>query len=67
LQFNWAYSQNLHHKSTIEGLAQGFISNLRSLIHHCQSPEVGGFTPSDFPLAQLDQAQLDALFGQVSF
>jgi amino acid adenylation domain-containing protein/non-ribosomal peptide synthase protein (TIGR01720 family) len=67
LQFNWAYSQNLHQKSTMEGLAQGFISNLRSLIHHCQSPEVGGFTPSDFPLAQLEQAQLDTLFGQVSF
>ncbi|MDZ7959079.1 MAG: amino acid adenylation domain-containing protein [Aulosira sp. DedQUE10] len=67
LQFKWAYSQNLHHKSTIEGLAQGFIANLRSLIHHCQSLEVGGFTPSDFPLAQLDQAQLDAVFGQVSF
>ncbi|MEH2171961.1 amino acid adenylation domain-containing protein [Nostoc sp.] len=67
LQFKWAYSQNLHKKSTIEVLAQGFISNLRSLIHHCQSPEVGGFTASDFPLAQLDQAQLDTLFEQVSF
>jgi amino acid adenylation domain-containing protein/non-ribosomal peptide synthase protein (TIGR01720 family) len=67
LQFNWTYSQNLHHLSTIENLAQGFIANLRSLIHHCQSPDVGGFTPSDFPLAQLDQTQLDTLFGQVAF
>ncbi|QIR40546.1 amino acid adenylation domain-containing protein [Tolypothrix sp. PCC 7910] len=66
-QFKWAYSQNLYHLSTIEDLAHGFITNLRSLIHHCQSPEVGGFTPSDFPLAQLDQSQLDTIFRQVSF
>jgi microcystin synthetase protein McyA len=31
------------------------------LIDHCLSPEAGGFTPSDFPLADLDQQQLDQL------
>jgi hypothetical protein len=34
---------------------------LRELIEHCKSPEAGGYTPSDFPLAGLDQAGLDHL------
>jgi len=48
LQLNWTYSCNLHRKSTIESLAQSYLANLRSLILHCQSPDAGGFTPSDF-------------------
>ena len=35
----------------------------RRSIAHCLSPEAGGFTPSDFPLAGLDQAALDRLLG----
>jgi hypothetical protein len=34
---------------------------LGELIEHCCRPGVGGYTPSDFPLAGLDQAALDAL------
>ncbi|MBN0259561.1 hypothetical protein JTL44_34170, partial [Pseudomonas aeruginosa] len=34
---------------------------LNGLIEHCCDPASGGVTPSDFPLAGLDQAQLDAL------
>jgi non-ribosomal peptide synthase protein (TIGR01720 family) len=64
LQLDWTYSQSVHHESTIEALAQGFIEALRSLIAHCQSPEAGGYTPSDFPLAKLDQQTLDELLVQ---
>ena len=64
LQLDWTYSQSVHHQSTIEALAQGFIEALRSLIAHCQSPEAGGYTPSDFPLAKLDQQTLDELLVQ---
>ncbi len=34
---------------------------LSSLIEHCLRDDAGGLTPSDFPLAKLNQAQLDAL------
>jgi len=50
----WMYSEQMHRRTSIEGLAQGFIKALRSLIH-CQSPEAGGYTPSDFPAANLSQ------------
>jgi amino acid adenylation domain-containing protein/non-ribosomal peptide synthase protein (TIGR01720 family) len=59
LQFQWRYSRNLHHQGTIEGLAQEFIRRLEALIQHCQLPESGGFTPSDFAGAKLNQQQLD--------
>ena len=35
---------------------------LQSLIAHCLD-DAGGLTPSDFPLARLNRAQLDALAG----
>ncbi|WP_009631335.1 non-ribosomal peptide synthetase [Synechocystis sp. PCC 7509] len=65
LQFNWTYSQNIHCAATIESLAEKFIDTLRSLITHCQSPDVGGYTPSDFPEAQLSQTELDNLLGKI--
>ena len=61
LRVSWGYSENLHRRSTIERLAAGFLAALRALIGHCRSPEAGGYTPSDFPLAGLDQQQLDRL------
>ncbi|MEH2072606.1 MAG: amino acid adenylation domain-containing protein [Nostoc sp.] len=67
LKLQWRYSHNLHKQSTVETLAQGFIEALRSIIAHCQSPEAVGFTPSDFPLVQLNQAELDLALQQISF
>jgi len=61
LQLDWTYSECIHQRDTIEGLAQGFIKALRTLIVYCQSPEAGGYTPSDFPQMQLSQQELDAL------
>ncbi|HCF27097.1 MAG TPA: non-ribosomal peptide synthetase, partial [Cyanobacteria bacterium UBA11049] len=59
LQVNWTYSEGIHQRATVEKLANSFIKALRSLITHCQSPEVAGFTPSDFPQAKLNQQDLD--------
>jgi len=61
LQCDWAYSGCIYRHDTIEGLAQGFIEALRTLIVHCQSPETGGYTPSDFPQMRLSQGELDEL------
>jgi amino acid adenylation domain-containing protein/non-ribosomal peptide synthase protein (TIGR01720 family) len=61
LQIDWTYSQTLHSRSTIAVLSEGFVDALRSLITHCTSPEAGGYTPSDFPLAKTNQQQLDDL------
>jgi non-ribosomal peptide synthase protein (TIGR01720 family) len=66
LQMEWSYSENLHRRATIEGVAQEFLDALRALIAHCQSPEAGGYTPSDFPDVALSQTELDALLGEIS-
>ncbi|MCP4662205.1 MAG: amino acid adenylation domain-containing protein, partial [bacterium] len=65
LRLRWSYSENLHRRATVEGLAEGFLEALRLLIDHCLSPEAGGYTPTDFPEARLDQEDLDKLFGQI--
>jgi amino acid adenylation domain-containing protein/non-ribosomal peptide synthase protein (TIGR01720 family) len=67
LQLQWRYSKNLHKQSTVEILAQEFIVALRSIITYCQSQESVDFTPSDFPLAQLSQSELDLALQQISF
>jgi non-ribosomal peptide synthase protein (TIGR01720 family) len=51
----------VHRRETIERVAEQFAAALRKLIAHCQSEEAGGHTPSDFPLARLDQESLDTL------
>jgi len=65
LQVEWSYSANIHRRETIENLAGAYIQALRALIAHCQSPEAGGYTPSDFPEAGLNQQELDALLGEL--
>jgi amino acid adenylation domain-containing protein/non-ribosomal peptide synthase protein (TIGR01720 family) len=67
LRCNWIYNQNIHRQSTINSLAQGFLEALRKLIVHCQSPEAGGFTPSDLPLLALNQEELDTALQKISF
>ena len=67
LTLNWTYSRNIYWQSTVEGLAATFVQALRSLIAHCPSAEVGGFTTSDAVLVQLSQAELDEVFAMVEF
>lgn len=68
LEIRWTYSNKLHRQTTVELLAQKFIEAVRSLIAHCQSPDAGGFTPSDFAdfqQSQWDQTDLDAITAAV--
>ena len=61
LTLDYIYSENLHRESTIRALAEKFMNSLQALIQHCQSDEAGGYTPSDFPLAGLDEEKLNKL------
>jgi len=61
LRVSWTYDPGRHLPATAGRLADGFLDELVALVAHCLSPEAGGFTPSDFPLARLDQAALDRL------
>jgi amino acid adenylation domain-containing protein/non-ribosomal peptide synthase protein (TIGR01720 family) len=58
-QVSWEYSAALRRRTTLEALARSYIAVLQEIIVHCRQPEVGGYTPSDFPGLKLDQRQLD--------
>ncbi|MFI0165618.1 amino acid adenylation domain-containing protein [Streptomyces sp. NPDC017095] len=61
LAFSWEYSAALHDEETIAGLAARFTAALADIVAHCS--RAGGRTPSDFPLAGLDQAEVDRIAG----
>ena len=63
LRATWTYGPGRHLPATAERLARGFLAELEALVAHCLAPEAGGWSPSDFPLAGLDQAALDRLVG----
>ncbi|MDU9393633.1 non-ribosomal peptide synthase/polyketide synthase [Pseudomonas sp. zfem002] len=61
LVLRWTFSAERHQVATIEALANAYLAQLQAVVEHCVSDGSGGLTPSDFPLASLTQAQLDAL------
>ncbi|MGH3983633.1 MAG: amino acid adenylation domain-containing protein [Pseudonocardiaceae bacterium] len=63
LEFTWFYSEHLHRRPTVSALADELLTALKQIIAHCTQPGAGGRSPSDFPLARLDQASVDRLAG----
>ncbi|NET03094.1 MAG: amino acid adenylation domain-containing protein [Sphaerospermopsis sp. SIO1G1] len=61
LQISWIYSSKIHEKTTIEKIAQEFVACLQDIINHCVDPENTGYTPTDFPLLDFDQSELDQI------
>ncbi|HEY0806049.1 MAG TPA: amino acid adenylation domain-containing protein, partial [Pseudonocardiaceae bacterium] len=61
LVFTWFYSPDLHDTRTVRALADATAGALRQIIDHCTQPGAFGRTPSDFPLAKLDQSTVDRL------
>ncbi len=66
LSLSFMYSRNRHRRENIEKLAQNCIEILRDLISHCQLTDAGGYTPSDFPEAGLDQEELNKLMSRLT-
>ncbi|MFD9075733.1 condensation domain-containing protein, partial [Streptomyces lasiicapitis] len=63
LEIIWHYSEQTHDAETVRSLADGMVRALGAITEHCARPDAGGRTPSDFPLARLDQAGVDRLAG----
>ncbi|HEX9981849.1 MAG TPA: amino acid adenylation domain-containing protein, partial [Thermoanaerobaculia bacterium] len=59
LDFSLDYSEREYDAATMAALARFLEEGLRSVIDHCLLLERGDYTPSDFPLANVSQAQLD--------
>ncbi|UPZ26788.1 non-ribosomal peptide synthase/polyketide synthase [Streptomyces sp. LRE541] len=63
LEFTWSYSREVHRRDTVARLAAELADELRHIVRHCAEPGAGGRSPSDFPLAPLDQPTVDRLVG----
>jgi len=61
LKVAWRYSSNCHLAATIEQRVTDYLAQLQTIIEHCSSGQHFGYTPADFPLAGLDQQQVDQL------
>ena len=61
LHIEWQYSRAYHRTETVERLASEFLAGLRELVAQCEAPEANSLTLTDFPLAGVDEADLDAL------
>jgi amino acid adenylation domain-containing protein/non-ribosomal peptide synthase protein (TIGR01720 family) len=61
LRVEWVYDAESYLRATVETLARGFLEALRAIVAHCRERAEGGYTPSDFPLARIDQRRLDEL------
>src|SRR5437868_7459381 len=63
LRMEWVYSEGEKEAERMKELADHYMEALEELIEHCRSEGAGGYTPSDFPLAKLDQRTLDRVIG----
>jgi amino acid adenylation domain-containing protein/non-ribosomal peptide synthase protein (TIGR01720 family) len=61
LRTEWSWWPRAHDRASIADLAARATAALRGVIRHCTAAEAGGYTPSDFPLAELDEDRLAAL------
>jgi non-ribosomal peptide synthase protein (TIGR01720 family) len=60
----WAFSRAVHREETVKHVAGGFLGELAALIEHCESPEAGGYTPSDFGDFGWNQDDLDDILSE---
>ena len=65
LRMEWTYSENFHKRDTVERLAENFVESLRELITHSRSQDEEIYSPSDFPLLDLQREQLDSILTQL--
>ncbi|MBF9133811.1 amino acid adenylation domain-containing protein, partial [Plantactinospora sp. S1510] len=63
LGVTWAWPDALLREADVRELAQGWFAALDALTRHAAQPGAGGPTPSDFPLLELDQDDVDELVG----
>ncbi|KAB2344319.1 non-ribosomal peptide synthetase [Actinomadura rudentiformis] len=69
LSATWSWPEGVLDFADVTDLAGAWLEALRGLVAHLRCLDVGGHTPSDFPLAAIAQEeidQLEAAFGELS-
>jgi non-ribosomal peptide synthase protein (TIGR01720 family) len=67
LLMNWIYNSKRHGRDEMERVGKRCKDALRRLIRHCLHETALPYSPSDFPMAQVDQKQLEEVFNVVEF
>lgn len=62
LHIHWSYDRRRVADETLSMLARTQRNEMMALVHHCVAVEAEVFTPSDFPLADLDAKKLRQIF-----
>ncbi|MGH3838725.1 MAG: condensation domain-containing protein, partial [Pseudonocardiaceae bacterium] len=57
LHATWSWPAGLLTENAVQQLTQSWLQALDALATHATSPNAGGHTPSDFPLAELSQEE----------
>ena len=65
LRFTINYSQSRINKSSIESLGHEFYKAITECVAHCAESKNFGYSPSDFPLANFSNDELDACLAPV--
>ncbi|MGW2332289.1 amino acid adenylation domain-containing protein, partial [Streptomyces sp. NPDC001700] len=60
----WTWAGELLDEGSVRELADGWFDALGALARHSAAPGSGGLTPSDVPLAEVTQAEIEALEGE---
>jgi amino acid adenylation domain-containing protein/non-ribosomal peptide synthase protein (TIGR01720 family) len=63
LRLEWTWQPSLHAEATVARLAYRTNEILGEIVSLARSPQGGGRSPSDFPLAAIGQEALDRLIG----
>lgn len=63
LKMEISYNKKAHKASTIRWFREAFLEQLAVIIDHIRSEDEIYYTPSDFDSIQINQDELDALFG----
>ncbi|WP_328318525.1 non-ribosomal peptide synthetase [Streptomyces sp. NBC_00388] len=61
LTATWTWPQALFTEDGVQRLADGWARMLRELVAHADTPDAGGYTPSDLSLVSLSQDEIDDL------
>jgi len=64
LRVRWSWPARRFAAAEVERVAAAYLDALRALVAHARA-SAGGYTPSDFPLARVDQPALDRALAEV--
>ncbi len=66
LRMEFSFSTNIYKRETIETFSKNYEDALRNIVEHCKDTDTGGYTPSDFDAAGLNQQELDNLLANLN-